>query len=124
VAADANRTAFAKAVMDVVHLYNLDGVDFECALDSISLIFNCSQIHSWEYPGTQGIGCNVVSANDSANFLSFLQTLREQDGAHNLILSAAVTITPFIGSDGKPLSDVSGFADVLDYIGSLDPTSI
>jgi chitinase len=66
----------------------------------------------------------VVSANDSANFLSFLQTLREQDGAQNLILSAAVATTPFVGSDGMPLSDVSGFADVLDYIGLLDLTTL
>lgn len=65
----------------------------------------------------------MVSANDSANFLSFLQTLRCQDGAQNLILSAAVMTTPFVGSDGMPLSDVSGFVDVLDYIGWLDPAS-
>ena len=90
-----------------------------------SFVFlSCSQINSWEYPGKQGIGCNVVSANDSANLVSFLQTLRRQDGAQSLILSAAVATTPFVGSDGTPLSDVSGFADVLDYIGSLGPTSI
>jgi chitinase len=64
----------------------------------------------------------VASAKDSANFLSFLRTLRRQDGAQNLVLSAAVPTTPFVGSNGKPLSDVSGFADVLDYIGLLDLT--
>jgi len=35
VATDANRTAFAKAIMDVVSQYNLDGVEFECALHSM-----------------------------------------------------------------------------------------
>lgn len=64
----------------------------------------------------------MVAANDSVNFLSFLQTLRGQDGAQNLILSAAVAVTPFVGSDGTAMSDVSGFAKVLDYIGPLSPT--
>ena len=74
---------------------------------------------SWEYPNKQGIGCNIISTNDSANFLTFLQTLRSQVGAQNLIISAAVSITPFAGPDGTPMTDVSGFAEVLDYIGSL-----
>ena len=74
---------------------------------------------SWEYPNRQGIGCNLISANDSANFLSFLQTLRNQTGAQDLIISAAVSIVPFVGPDGNPMTDVSEFAMVLDYIGSL-----
>jgi chitinase len=73
--------------------------------------------HSWEYPGKQGIGCNIVSTNDSVNFLSFLQTLRSMSGP-DLIISAAVPVTPFVGPDGEPLTDVSGFGQVLDYIGS------
>ncbi|SRR6266478_2973903 len=72
--------------------------------------------HSWESPGKQGIGCNIVSTSDSANFLSFLQTLRVMSGP-NLIISAAVPVNPFVGPDGKPLTDVSGFGQVLDYIG-------
>jgi len=72
--------------------------------------------HSWEYPGRQGIGCNIVSKADTANFLSFLQTLRNQEGAKDLIISAAVSLTPFVGPDGKPLSDVSAFGKVLNYI--------
>ncbi|KAI9458902.1 chitinase [Lactarius psammicola] len=79
--------------------YNLDGVGFD-----------------WEYPNKQGIGCNLLSADDSANFLSFLQTLRNQDGAKDLIISAAVSITPFVGPDGNPMTDVSEFAKVLNYI--------
>jgi chitinase len=80
-----------------------------------SLIY--SLLHSWEYPAKQGIGCNVISASDSANFLSFLQALRKK--APKLILSAAVSLKPFIGSDGNPMSSVSEFAKVLDSIGSL-----
>jgi len=99
VATDANRTAFAQAVMKVVSTYDLDGIEFD-----------------WEYPNKQGIGCNIISTNDSANFLSFLQTLRNQTGAQDLIISAAVSITPFVGSTGTPMTDVSAFAKVLDYI--------
>ncbi|KAH8997040.1 chitinase [Lactarius hatsudake] len=99
VATDANRTAFAQAVMGLVSTYNLDGIEFD-----------------WEYPNRQGIGCNTISTNDSANFLSFLQTLRGQDGARDLTISAAVSIKPFVGSDGNPLTDVSEFAKVLNYI--------
>jgi len=57
------------------------------------------------------------------NFLKFLQALRAQDGAEDIIISAAVSITTFVGFDGNPMSDVSGFADVLDYIGTPSPTS-
>jgi chitinase len=74
-------------------------------------------IYSWEYPGKQGIGCNVVSSNDSANFLLFLQTLRNQVGAQNLFVSAAVADSPFVDRDGTPMTDVSKFADVIDTIG-------
>ena len=119
VATDANRTAFAQAIMKVVSKYKVDGVEFECVCLNP---FQSDFIHlfrSWEYPSKQGIGCNIVSASDSANFLLFLQTLRQQHGARKLIISAAVSITPFFGLDGNPIADVSAFAKVLDYIGSL-----
>ncbi|KAI9452739.1 chitinase [Russula earlei] len=99
VANSTNRKAFAKAVMGVVTKYHLDGIDFD-----------------WEYPGRQGIGNNKVSKSDTANFLLFLQTLRLQTGAQNLIISAAVTPRTFTGSNGNPVTDVSGFAKVLSYI--------
>jgi chitinase len=94
-------------------------------LRALFICFNVSKsdfVHlfcSWEYPNKQGIGSNIISTDDSANFLSFLQTLRNQAGAQDLIISAAVSITPFVGSDGSPLTDVSAFAAVLDSIGSL-----
>jgi len=103
--------------MKAVSQYQLDGVEFEYACfqdfwESCLLIFNLS----WEFPGKQGIGCNIMSTNDSANFLSFLQTLRMS--GPNLTISAAVSANPFVGPDGKPLTNVSGFGQVLDYIGS------
>jgi hypothetical protein len=88
---------------------------FVCHLSDRHLL---TDTRSWESPAKQGIGCNIVSSNDSANFLAFLQTLRAMKGADNLLLSAAVGVKPFIGPDGNPLSDVTTFAKVLDYIGS------
>ena len=61
-----------------------------------------------------------MSKNDTANFLSFLQELRQDPLGHNLILSATTSVLPFAGPDGNPLSDVSGFAKVLDFIGIMN----
>ena len=125
VATEANRTAFAKAIMVVVSQYGLDGIEFEYALLALSFhIFIYSSTYSWEHPAKQGIGCNVISTNDSTNFLLFLQTLRAQDCAQDITISAAVSIVPFIGPDGTPMKDVSGFDKVLDYIGSPSPISL
>lgn len=75
--------------------------------------------HSWEYPNKQGVGCNAISPDDSANFLLFLQALRATPAGSKIILSAAVGITPFNGPDSTPMTDVSGFATVFDYIGKI-----
>ena len=48
--------------------------------------------------------------------------LRSQDGAQNLIISAAASIIPFVSSDGNSIPDVSGFAEALNYTCLLFPT--
>lgn len=109
----SNQDAFVQAIVAMVKQYSLSGVDFD-----------------WEYPNKQGIGCNVISSDDTANYLSFLTKLRTAVGP-NVKLSAAVGITPWAGSDGSPSSDVSGFAKQLDYLaimnydvwGSWSPTA-
>jgi chitinase len=73
--------------------------------------------YSWEYPNQAGIGTNTISPNDSANFLLFLQLLQTIPVLLKTTLSASVPIAPFAGPTGTPLTDVSGFAAVLDYIG-------
>ncbi len=75
---------------------------------------------SWEYPGTQGIGCNTISANDTQNFLAFLKELREHPIGANLTLSAAVYINPFADQDGVPSTNVTTFADYLDYVAIMN----
>ncbi|EMD39774.1 glycoside hydrolase family 18 protein [Gelatoporia subvermispora B] len=98
-----NRTAFVKTVTDFATKYDLDGLDFD-----------------WEYPGEQGIGCNVVSPHDTNNFLSFLQELRADPIGEKLILSAPTPVTVWSDASGNPSTDVSGFADVLDWIEIMD----
>ncbi|KAG1889953.1 glycoside hydrolase family 18 protein [Suillus subluteus] len=101
VATAENRTAFVKTVIDFVDQYDLDGVNFD-----------------WEYPNKQGIGCNIINSDDTANYLSFLQELREE--SCNITISAAVSVTPFRDSNGNPSTNVSAFAEVLDYIAIMN----
>jgi chitinase len=122
-ATPANRTAFVQAAVALVEKYNLDGIDFECAIFFCPIDLTEVWFYSWEYPNRQGVGCNTISPDDSANFISFLQELRQQPLGQNITLSAAVSVTPFAGTDGKPMGDVSAFAKVLDYIGEKLPGS-
>ncbi|KAK7049968.1 hypothetical protein VNI00_005399 [Paramarasmius palmivorus] len=91
-----NTSLFVKTVADFVNDYQLDCIDLD-----------------WEYPNRQGIGCNTINNDDTSNFLEFLQALRRATGAE---ISAAVSITPFNGPDGKPVTDVSGFANIFSHI--------
>ena len=89
--------------MELVDHYDLDGVDFD-----------------WEYPNKQGSGCNIISDQDTPNFLAFLQELRARPGAQNMTVTAASAIVPFTSPSGTPSTDVSAFASVLDYITIMD----
>ncbi|MBW0470233.1 hypothetical protein O181_009948 [Austropuccinia psidii MF-1] len=96
---DKNRTAFAKTLARAISKYQLNGLDLD-----------------WEYPNFQGMGCNAVQENDSANFLKFLKVLRAEVGP-KARLSAAVSMRGFMSSDGKNfLKDVRGFGKVLDFV--------
>ncbi|KAF9976510.1 hypothetical protein BGZ73_008450 [Actinomortierella ambigua] len=83
--------------------YGMDGIDLD-----------------WEYPGRQGAICNVVSPNDSANYLVLLKELRaaldaEFPNTHKL-LTAAVRVQPFDGPNGTPMSSVAAYVPYFDYI--------
>lgn len=62
------------------------------------------------------MGCNTIADNDTANFLELLTEVRNKTG-NDFQLTAAVGMAPFNGPDGTPLSDVSGFAKVLNHLG-------
>ncbi|KIK53286.1 glycoside hydrolase family 18 protein [Collybiopsis luxurians FD-317 M1] len=94
----ANRTAFVKTTTAFVKLHKLDGVNID-----------------WEYPNSDAIGCNVKSPQDSANYLAYLKELRSSLPKPYLITIAA-GITPLPDASGNPLKDVSGFAQVLDFV--------
>ncbi|KAF8076677.1 endochitinase [Lyophyllum atratum] len=103
VATPAKRTAFVKTVTDFAKKYKLDGLDFD-----------------WEYPNSQGIGCNAKSSSDTANFLTFVQQLRADPFGATLILSAATATVPFTDASGNPSINVAGFSKVLDFIAIMN----
>lgn len=98
VASPSSRATFVANIVKMVNTYGVDGIDID-----------------WEYPGTSGNPGNGQSPNDTANFLIFLNLLR-QSLAPDARISACVTQGAFIGADGSPLADVSAFAAVLDNI--------
>lgn len=98
VADEKNRTDFVNTLFRAVEKYKLDGLDLD-----------------WEYPNRQGIGCNSINKDDTANFLHFLKALRSKLGP-KIRLSAAVSMEGFMSSDGKSyVKDVSAFAKVLNF---------
>ncbi|KAI0313932.1 chitinase [Amylostereum chailletii] len=103
VATAENRTAFVKTVTDMATNFSLDGLDFD-----------------WEYPNADGIGCNVVHPQDTSNFLSFLQELRQDPVGSQLFLTAASSVNPWNDATQTPSTNLSGFADVLDYIAIMN----
>ncbi|KAJ2921654.1 hypothetical protein H1R20_g15441, partial [Candolleomyces eurysporus] len=97
----SNRTKFVKALIDAVKTYDLDGIDLD-----------------WEYPNSPGAG-NPYSPNDSANLLALMKALRAELGTCS-ILAAAVPHLPWLGSNGRPLTDVSEFAAVMTYLNIMN----
>jgi len=98
-----NRSMFVQAVLNLVKQYDFDGINFD-----------------WEYPNALGIGCNQMSSSDVQNFIAFLQELRAEPAAQNLLISAAVSDTPFLGPDGNPMTNLSDFAAVLDHLAVMN----
>ncbi|GAC95058.1 chitinase [Pseudozyma hubeiensis SY62] len=94
---NASRSTFISNIVKTYNTYGLDGIDLD-----------------WEYPGQQGQG-NQLDPSDTANFQSFLVELRAAlpQGA---LITAAVAFTPWVASNGQPVSSVARAAGVMDYI--------
>ncbi|KAG7443203.1 glycoside hydrolase family 18 protein [Guyanagaster necrorhizus] len=101
VSSPANRSTFTNALSSAVSTYGLDGIDID-----------------WEYPNSAGAG-NLYASSDAANLLSLVQSLRSALGT-GTIISAAVPHLPWIGSNGKPLTNVSAYAKVMTYVNIMN----
>lgn len=98
VATVKKRKTFASNILAAYRTFNLDGIDLD-----------------WEYPGKQGAGENSVNSEDTRNFLSFLTILRATLPSTALISAAAQTST-FLDADANPMTDLTDFAKVLDWV--------
>ncbi|KAJ2830440.1 hypothetical protein IWW50_000284 [Coemansia erecta] len=99
---EASRTALVSSIVDTIGTNKLDGVDI-----------------LWEYPGRAGSSCYAFDANnDTPNYLTFLQSLREQlnlkFSSDKKLITVGVPVEPFNLKSG-PSTDVSGFAKAVDY---------
>lgn len=98
VASDESRKTFASNILAAYKSFKLDGIDLD-----------------WEYPGRQGAEGNSVDSKDSSNFLSFLTILRNVLPATARISAAVQTIT-FSDTQAHPMTDMTDFAHVLDWV--------
>jgi chitinase len=61
---------------------------------------------------------NNRNADDTANFLSFVQLLRKKLKANfksHKLITAAVSTSPFNDASGNPSSRLPGWAEAMDY---------
>lgn len=96
-----NRSKFVNAIVSAIKQYGLDGIDID-----------------WEYPNSTGAG-NPHSSADAGNLLSLFKSLRTALPSPKII-SAAVPHLPWLGTNGQPLSDVSQYAAVMDYLNIMN----
>ncbi|KAG0176319.1 hypothetical protein DFQ29_006284 [Apophysomyces sp. BC1021] len=96
---------FSQTLVNLVEEYNLDGIDID-----------------WEYPNNvNGVKCNKIASDDTANYLSLLQKLRKGFDSkfpkqHKYITVAAAT-SPFNDEYKDPSETLpKGWATVLDAV--------
>ncbi|KAH7090884.1 glycoside hydrolase [Auriculariales sp. MPI-PUGE-AT-0066] len=97
----SNRSKFNNSMASAVRTYGLAGIDID-----------------WEYPNSSGAG-NPHSSSDAANFLTMLQGLRANLGSSKII-SAAVAHSPWLGSNGKSLTNVSAYAKQMSHVNIMN----
>ncbi|KZV88406.1 family 18 glycoside hydrolase [Exidia glandulosa HHB12029] len=98
VANATGRATYAKSIKKTLDKYGFSGADLD-----------------WEFPGSQGIGCNTIRPEDADNFLAFLKVLRDTVGPDTR-LSAAVSVGGILGADGNLYQRTGDLAKYLDYV--------
>ncbi|KAJ2026198.1 hypothetical protein GGI06_000267 [Coemansia sp. S85] len=96
------RQTFMDSMVSYIKDNDLDGIDID-----------------WEFPGhLRGNDCNKINAEkDTPNFLEFLTDLRkalDTTFTDKKLITMAVRVEPF-DVNGKPSTDVSDFAKVVDF---------
>ncbi|KAG2226780.1 hypothetical protein INT45_005745 [Circinella minor] len=85
VGSESSRTKFVKSITNAVEEYDLDAINID-----------------WEYPNSaNGVACNQNDPADTANYLTFVQQLRESLPEGTLI-NAAVATAPFNDENQQP----------------------
>ncbi|KAI8139456.1 glycoside hydrolase superfamily [Fennellomyces sp. T-0311] len=107
---DASRASFADNINTAVKEFDLDGINLD-----------------WEYPNSpNGVACNENDPEDTANYLKFVQKLREILPEGTLI-NAAVSTLPFNDENQTPSTSLDpAWKDALDafYIMGYDVNGI
>lgn len=80
-------------------------------------------LSDWENMGRPGNEGNVVSPQDSTNFLLFLPVLRAALGSAKII-HMSMPAEGVTGPDGKLLEDYSGYSNYVNYVSLMASHSL
>ncbi|KIJ24923.1 glycoside hydrolase family 18 protein [Sphaerobolus stellatus SS14] len=107
VASSQTRSASFSTLSDLVLTHCLDGLNFNW--QSLNLPNNGPRNPDTGQP-------LPMSQQDSNNFLTFLKELRANPSTSKIILSVTSAIQTWDDAMGSPLQNVTGFAEILDFI--------
>ena len=98
---DTARAAFARSAVDIMHQYELDGVDID-----------------WEYPAIPGEAGNVYRPEDKQNFTLMFRDVRQQLDSLAKITGRKYLLTTAVGGFTKFIqnTDMASAATYLDYV--------
>jgi chitinase len=98
---DTARAAFARSAVDIMHRYQLDGIDID-----------------WEYPAIPGEAGNVYRPEDKQNFTLMFRDVRHQLDSLEKLTGRKYLLTTAVGGFSKFIqnTDMASAAKYLDYV--------